>query len=385
MLDLWSRLAREQAFQLSALVLSTTLAISGTVLASEQQVIPASLDLLKMPAPKTLDGTRKLLLSVGRAGKHLISVGQTGLALTSANKGRHWTQVPMPTAVMLTAVEFVNEKKGWAVGHDGVILVSNNGGLSWKRQFDGSQANAQILRASQAQLAAAGDIKDEVKRQMLEDRFADAEAASVEGASRPMMDVHFLDEHHGFVVGSFGQLFETFNGGEHWEFIGQRLKNPEGLHFNSLHASSQGVLFIAAEGGVVFRSADQGRSWQRTETGYKGNLYGVVTPGGGGVVMAYGFNGHLFRSIDGGGQWKEIKSVQGKSIVHGVALDAERILLASQDGHLLWSEDAGLSFKLLKQRLNQRRLSHFDLSPDGQLVAVGLGGITTQQLNTATE
>ncbi len=37
---------------------------------------------------------------------------------------------------------FSHAAKGWAVGHDGVVLHTSDGGESWRMQLDGNQANA---------------------------------------------------------------------------------------------------------------------------------------------------------------------------------------------------------------------------------------------------
>ena len=43
----------------------------------------------------------------------------------------------MPVSSDLFAVHFANASKGWAVGHDGVVLASSDGGQSWTKQLDG--------------------------------------------------------------------------------------------------------------------------------------------------------------------------------------------------------------------------------------------------------
>ena len=39
-----------------------------------------------------------------------------------------------PVTTMLTAVQFIGEKEGWAVGHGGVILHTIDGGMQWRLQ-----------------------------------------------------------------------------------------------------------------------------------------------------------------------------------------------------------------------------------------------------------
>ncbi len=50
-------------------------------------------------------------------------------SLVSDDGGKTWQQSSVPVSSDLTAVFFVDERKGWAVGHDGVILASER----WRR------------------------------------------------------------------------------------------------------------------------------------------------------------------------------------------------------------------------------------------------------------
>jgi photosystem II stability/assembly factor-like uncharacterized protein len=45
--------------------------------------------------------------------------------------GASWEQTKTPTSGPLTNVFFLNNKKGWAVGHEGVIIYTTDGGSSW--------------------------------------------------------------------------------------------------------------------------------------------------------------------------------------------------------------------------------------------------------------
>jgi photosystem II stability/assembly factor-like uncharacterized protein len=65
-----------------------------------------------------------LLLDIAAAGDRLVAVGERGHILYSDDHGDSWVQTRVPTSVMLTRVFFVSGDLGWAVGHDGNILVS---------------------------------------------------------------------------------------------------------------------------------------------------------------------------------------------------------------------------------------------------------------------
>src|SRR5690606_23612359 len=64
-----------------------------------------------------------LLLDVTHAGKRLVAVGDRGHILFSEDAGRNWVQARVPSRQLLTAVYFVDDKHGWAVGHDAQILA----------------------------------------------------------------------------------------------------------------------------------------------------------------------------------------------------------------------------------------------------------------------
>lgn len=367
-------------------LLVVSVAVSASV--SPPDPLPPHVDLLQARSPITHHGQRKLLVDVANTGKRLVAVGEAGLVMLSQDGGVAWSQSPTPTSVMLTAVHFPSAQSGWAVGHDGVILATRDGGVTWARQFDGRQGDQQMLEAARAQLARlpasrAGTAEaPSTLRMALEDAVAGSQAAVEAGPSRPLLAVRFANDKTGFAAGSFGQLFTTDDGGKHWSYIGDRLDNAEGLHLNALTLSADGHVYIAAEAGTVFVSTDMGRSWTRSNTGYKGHLYGVLAlPGD--ALLAYGFNGHLFRSTDGGQAWKPLLSPTMKSIVSATMLTGAA-LLVDEEGQLLTSPDQGENWALMGQRLPVRRVGAMTLvlstwsKPHGALafdvLTVGLGG-----------
>jgi photosystem II stability/assembly factor-like uncharacterized protein len=354
-------------------------------MAAPNPPIPAALDLLQLPAPATAHGERKLLLDVTRAGARLVAVGEFGLILWSDDEGHRWHQATVPTSAMLTCVTFVDASHGWAAGHDGVILASVDGGTTWTRQFDGRQANAQMLEAARVQVRAANggkgaDETSQRRRDQAQDRLDDAQAAIDAGPSRPLLGLHFTDTAHGYAVGAFGQLFQTADGGAHWAYIGDRLPGGEGLHLNAISQSAPGTLYIAAEAGTVFRSTDAGRSWTRSSVDYTGHLFGVL-PLAAPTVLAYGFGGHVFRSVDGGSSWRKVDSRTSKAVVQGGELVDGCILLVAQDGQMMLSRDGGQRFDALPVRPQLTKTSGFALANAGHgVIAVGLGGVAAVDL-----
>jgi photosystem II stability/assembly factor-like uncharacterized protein len=65
--------------------------------------------------------------------------------------GRTWSAFPTGTNLPLKAITFVDETHGWAVGQLGLILASNDGGRTWRRQRSGGARAAVMAIAGMPQ------------------------------------------------------------------------------------------------------------------------------------------------------------------------------------------------------------------------------------------
>jgi photosystem II stability/assembly factor-like uncharacterized protein len=339
--------------------------------------LPASAkDPLDLPARASSRAPTSLLVGLAAAGERLVAVGERGIVVRSDAKGANWSQAKVPVSVMLTAVSFFDATRGWAVGHDGVILSTTDGGANWLRRFDGNASNKLMLDDAKAGVEAA-KTKGGKPLEDAENALGDIEAAAKFGPSRPLLGLWFRSAWQGYAVGAYGQAFRTDDGGVQWKSMGRVLTNPEGFHYNAIGGGADGQLAIAGEAGRVYRSADNGASWKTEDTGYKGHLYGVIYSGN--ALLAYGFGGHVFRS-ENGGPWTQLAKATDKSIVGGTAQDDGTLLLAAQDGSLLVSRDQGRSFALAKNGDGRPVAA---MLVRGKTVALaGAGGVKMIELGT---
>ncbi|MCY1259971.1 Ycf48-like protein [compost metagenome] len=281
--------------------------------------------------------SKTLLVSVAHAGKRLVAVGDHGHIVYSDDDGKSWTQAKVPTRQLLTSVFFVNDKKGWAVGHDAQILASEDGGATWTRQFQ--------------------DLSRE----------------------SPLLDLYFFDENHGLAIGAYGTLLETTDGGKNWEDVSDRLDNEDQFHLNAITQVKDSGLMIVGESGSIFRSKDNGETWERLESPYEGSLFGVVATRLPGTVLAYGLRGHLFRSTDFGDSWQQVQlqSADGElefGLSEGALLDNGTVVIVGHGGSVLESKDDGQSFTVYN-RPDRLSLAGVSSAGNGELILVGQGGV----------
>jgi len=357
--------------------------ISSGLSATEQSFI----DPLHLPARHSDRAASKLLLDAAVLNSNrLVAVGEHGTIVFSDDKGSYWQQASVPVSVNLTAVFFVDDKSGWAVGHDGVILGTSDGGQTWDKLFDGNAANEQIISVAERRLGALrkhsedkadSDPTLDVKLELAEDALADAEAGAAFGPARPLFSLWFENTRQGFAAGSFGQLFRTSDGGVNWHYIGDRLDNPEGFHYNAITHAPSGKLLIAGEGGVLHSSVDSGNTWRRHETGYNGQLYGVLAfndDGGNETLLAYGFGGRIFVSRNAGSDWSELDREVRANIVSGFLTLNGSPRLVNSAGQILGRNDAGRRFVPLAS-LQRRGVTSVTRLSDSSLVLTGMNGV----------
>ena len=257
-------------------------------------------ELKNLPAMHLAHPTRAQMLAAARAGSRSVAVGDHGTVILS-DDGKTWRQAKdVPTRVLLTSVCFVDDKRGWAVGHWGEILHTEDGGETWKLQRTDT------------------------------------------GVDEPLFSVYFSDASHGLAVGLWSLAVRTADGGATWE----KVKMPTlsgadkaGPNLYELFADKAGTLYIAAELGLVFKSSDGGKTWSLIKTGNKGSFWAGLALADNSVLVA-GLNGKIWRSADAGKTWSELTSGVTGSItdltlspdagVIGVGL--EGVVINSKDG-----------------------------------------------------
>ncbi|MBK3507258.1 WD40/YVTN/BNR-like repeat-containing protein [Pseudomonas sp. MF6747] len=323
------RAARKVAMLATALSLLGVL--STPVLAADETGAPPA---FAIQSPKAAKG---LMIDVVHAGSRLVAVGDRGHILYSDDQGSTWTQAKVPTRQLLTAVFFVDEKHGWAVGHDAQILASADGGATWTQQYQ--------------------DLKREA----------------------PLLDIWFKDAEHGLAVGAYGALIETTDGGKTWADVSDRLDNEDQFHLNAIASIKDAGLFIVGEQGSMFRSSDDGQTWEKLEGPYQGSLFGVISTAQPHTLLAYGLRGNLYRSTDFGSTWEQVELNAARGALEfglsgATLLDDGSLVVVGNGGSVVVSYDDGQTFSVFN-RPDRISLSAVTAAGNGNLILVGQGGV----------
>lgn len=322
----------------------------------------ASVEVLNRPAMQTVRAGKMAMLDVVRAGERLVAGGEAGVVLLSDDGGKSWRQAKVPVSVSITALQFVDAKVGYATAHMGVVLKTTDGGETWTKLLDGIAAAQLVLQHAEARQAAGDPGAERALR--------DAQLLVDDGPDKPFLNLYFQTADTGYVLGAYNLIFRTTDGGKTWQPWQDRVANPRGFHLYGM-ARSGDALFIAGEQGLLLRATD-GETFTPLATPYKGSWFGIVAATDGALV-AYGLRGNAWRSTDQGETWSRIDTGVPVAISAGRLLADGRLALVAQSGAVLLSADGGARFEALSG-LPPLPLSGLAQAPDGQLVAASLAG-----------
>lgn len=331
---------------------------------------------------------KSLLLDISVAGDRVVVAGERGHILYSDDNGNSWQQARVATTQMLTGIHFVDEQRGWAVGHDGLIMVSDDRGENWRIQRDGIAAQQQInLEMRELAHQQISDLEQRLEKTDEETRpdlamaleeavmdLEDADLALAEAVfTSPLLDVWFQDDKRGWAVGAFGALVTTTDAGQHWSSQPELVNNPDEFHLNTITGDGKHRVFIAGEGGLMYRSVDGGQSWESLEPFYDGSWFGAVYNPQHDTLLVFGLRGNLYRSTDFGDSWEPVAGDNNMTLAGGNASPNGEIVLAGSVGTVLRSKDGGKSFQ--RSMLEDRLSLASGMSRDGQLILIGQGGV----------
>jgi photosystem II stability/assembly factor-like uncharacterized protein len=274
------------------------------------------------------------VLDFAEADSRAVAVGERGQVFLSESR-RDWRQVAdVPTRANLTAVTAVGDQV-WAVGHDGTILHSADGGQRW------------TMQRSDPWQPPSDDMEFDPRQGV------------------PLLDILMLDSQNGFAVGAYTMMLRTRDGGQTWSEVNVsgdsdnsdeadptaattqasddswtfdeadlELEEESDPHLNAIARTGDGSLFVVAERGAAFRSRDGGETWQRLQLPYEGSMFGVIGYDAQ-RVLAFGMRGNAFESADLGDNWNALDTNTELSLMGGAALPNGGAALVGANGIVL--------------------------------------------------
>lgn len=160
-------------------------------------------------------------------GASAFGVGMSGMMFTSHDLGATWSHANAGCGELLNDIKMWDETRGIAVGEQGVLLWTTDGGANW------------------------------VPRRPLVENGA---------GSNYLYSVSLVPPSFGYAVGDFGYALRTTNAGSSWELMPGPIDRPEVMQAVDFVSPTHGWLAVPCCGSIVsglYESTDGGSSWTR--------------------------------------------------------------------------------------------------------------------------
>lgn len=271
-----------------------------------------------------------------------------------------------------------------AVGERGHVLLSDDGGREWRqaREVPSRTMLTAVTFADARNGWAVGH--DEIILRTSDGGETWQRQHWAPESQQPLLDVRFADARHGIAIGAYKAYFTTQDGGATWSrqpfepapLPRQGPPDPDAefapdYHLNAI--AGQGArLWIAAEAGQLYRSDDGGTNWRTLPSPYAGSFFGLL-PLSADSLLAFGLRGNLYRSDDAGESWRKLESGSTAMLTDGLVLGPGRYALVGLSGTVLLTADYGASWSL-RQQADRRGISAALAVDGGTLLVVGEEG-----------
>jgi len=252
--------------------------------------------------------------------------------------GITWLKVFEKTNFLnIISISFSNNKNGIAVGEHGVILITEDQGLTWK-SID-------------------------------------------KGIYNHIFDIHFPNDNIGFGCGDYGTILKTIDSGKNWNV----LTSGTTLYF-SIFALNEKDVFVVGAGGVINKTADGGLSWSPMTI--PNNAFFKIFFLENDIGYLLGMHGSYFITYDKGNTWNEGNIGTDTNLKDIFFLNNNIGYLGCENGMLFKTINGGKKWTLLKSNLGKISKIFFKNENIGFIASNHLyksidGGNTWQNLSTS--
>ncbi len=224
--------------------------------------------------------------------KRLVTVFCLNLCLIGDVVGQSWNVIGDYRPEALRDVAFANASVGIAVGNQGLVFRTVNGGTSWSFHDLGT---TETLRSAYFADANRGFI---LGSSIYYTTNAGSSWVKTARPGEPMEGMYFIDNQRGTIVGANGSIYRTTDGGSDWTTQVSNVTNT----LRSVWFTSEDDGIIVGEAGIILRTTNGGSSWTRHLSGTLQDLNSISFLNNT-IGFISGGNGTILRTTDGGLNW----------------------------------------------------------------------------------
>lgn len=240
----------------------------------------------------------------------------------------------------LKAVYFIDPQRGWAVGEQGLVLSTVDGGQRWQAQSLGDWPLSDVVFNTDASQGWVVGIGGRILQSV--DGGASWQPQN-SGTRMTLLALSLTDGNEQLcAVGQSGLVLTSSNGGQRWQTQSSGTQNTlTAVSFNDVQRG-----WAVGSGGTILSTSDAGISWQVGNSTTQQRLRDVSFSADARLGRVVGENGVVLTTIDGGLSWVVQASASESTLMAVSFANAEQGWAVGRNGALLFSDDGAQSWQL---------------------------------------
>jgi len=267
----------------------------------------------------------------------------------SNDKGKTWNPVDVPgTGFTMHAITFSDSQHGWAVGGNGLIIRTRDGGKSWELLKPPTRTEAEVrvsdLHAVHFANASIGYVAGNERHgnKTSDEVWGSVEIFCTKDGGETWRQCYKLDEPYSVFqittvsesrafVSLGDRLMRTDNQGETWQEIKLSAK-----YISSVAFAADGSGWLVGSHGVFQHSTDGGNTWQQPPSltqDFVNHDWWAIAFNSNGIGLAVGDNSVLALTIDNGKTWELQTSIKSDHLRAVRIQDSRAVILGAQNAY----------------------------------------------------
>lgn len=271
-------------------------------------------------------------------------VGELGRVFHTSDGGASWDRQDAGTKRPFLAMSCLDDKTAWIAGKEGIIYVTTDGGATWK-----------LLKTD---------------------------------SNRHIFGIQFPDTKRGHAVGDYGTMVHTEDGGATWvtSRVPDHVHLPESaldtgvepgdVNLYGISFGDRDHVWVVGEFGIIMASDDGGTTWRQQTPPVESTLFGVrFTDAKHG--FAVGIDSVILQTTDGGENWTAVHPPVEQRSFYDVAIRGSQGWIVGDAGTVLSTKDGGATWtkEPIPIQLAANWVRALTLGPGGGGLAVGSDGL----------
>jgi len=278
------------------------------------------------------------------------AVGWDGTIIKTTNGGVNWIQIYTGLYLKFYSIFFTNQYTGYVISGEedrylnNILLKTTDEGITWHQIYTFNYSHLNLINFINNN---TGFIAGYVNHygSILKTTNSGYNWIQYQCSYGNLLNsVYFINDSIGYAVG-YGTIYKTSNTGENWIILNQ---GPPFYELNTIYFMNPNTGFIGGQGGWLFKTSNGGINWSLDSSTVHQDIWDIKFKDNNTGFFASGsqyddLNGKIFRTTNSGLNW-EIMQTYNSQNYRCISIVGNNILTVGYRGTVVKSTDNGFNW-----------------------------------------